>query len=1069
MTFKKTLPLWRGLAAVFVALLIIAAMGYSIADRWRSSVDAALGTESYVTLEEEGGYFQSPYESNKEMWEAAKAHSVKQGREGFVLMKNDNNALPLSAPSESVEIALFGAAAWAPYMQSSGDLKAGNADAVNLDDALENAGYTLNQTMKNVYSNLLANYTVSSRYGNTTITYSNGYVTSPGDMADYQVRECPPDRYTDQSLLTTENNPDGHEWVDVSNWESDLESANASKELIGICVFARGAGESNTYKPGAGTTNFAGEATDNDPLRLSEDELAVIDAAKEHCDKVIVLLNTGNTMEISDIVAGGAHEVDAIGYMGVINDYQCTGIVQVLMGEYNATGALSDTYATYNMSAPAMMNFGGDEYLNISEADSDVGEDPRWPTLAISAGASGGGGFSGGSYSGSEYIVEAEGIYVGYQYYETRYYDSVADDNELVSGAASDKGASDGNGWSYNEEVVYTFGHGLSYLEYTQEITGVSVDLSENGNITATIEVTNDSSEDGYFLTQLYVHQPYTEYDVQNHVEKSAVMFLSSAKVEVGAGETEEVTITVPSKYLASYDYTGAKTYILDPGDYLFTAAAGAHEAVNNFLTEQGYTTSDGMTAAGTGEVVTWNLGSFDDTTFAVDNGYEVTNVADDADMNYWLPGSVTYLSRSNWDTTYPVNYNEGEYVADINESDKKEEWIAQIQGRNYTIDNDGREADYVDGRDTGVKFSSEFITEDIRADINDPYWDILVSGISVNEAIGAIIHGGGQSDTLTNVDNPIVGQNEGVNGIKGDAVDETDEETIYHYNINSQTLMGTSFNPDLAYEWGLLQGASGLHLQKYAVWGTGLTLRRTPYNGRNYEYISEDPMLTNRIGYGILKGTAEMGLVCGPKHIGFNDQEHNRDGIAVYMNEQKFRQTDLRGFQGGLDEGGGLAVMVAFNRIGATNASHHVGMLKDILREEWGFTGVISTDLANNARYFNAESMIMATVTQRAEFGGDNSYISESNNHSETDGTYTYISVDSVKNDPVLVEQARENLKYQLYTFANSAVLNIRTEAVIPWWEALMITAIVVFSVLAAASAVLWIVTTVLPKKEVN
>ena len=1069
MTFKKTMPLWRGLAAVFLALLIIGTMGYSIADRWRSSVDAALGTTSYETIEGDDGYFVSAYDTHKEMWEAARAHSVKQGREGFVLMKNDNNALPLSAPSDSVEIALFGTAAWAPYMQSSGDLKAGNADAVNLDDALSGAGYTLNSTMKNVYSNLLANYTVSSRYGNTTITYSNGYVTSPGDLADYQVRECPPDRYTDQSLLTTANNPDNHEWVDVSNWESELESANASKELIGICVFARGAGESNTYKPGAGTTDFAGNATDKDPLRLSDDELAVIDTAKEHCDKVIVLLNSGNTMEIGDITEGGAHEVDAIGYMGVINDYQCEGIVEVLMGKYNATGALSDTYVQYNLSAPAMMNFGGDEYLNIAEANSDVGEDPRWPDVAISASASGGGGFSGGSYSGGEYIVEAEGIYVGYQYYETRYYDSVADDNTLVSGASSNKGASDGNGWSYSEEVIYPFGHGLSYLKYKQEIKSVSVDLSENGNVTATIDVTNESDKDGYFLTQLYVNQPYTKYDVDNKVEKSAVTFLNSKKVEVKAGDTETIEITVPSKYLASYDYTNAKTYILDEGDYLFTAAAGAHAAANNFLAHEGYAVADGMTAAGTGEVVTWNLGSFDDTTFATDNGYEVTNVADDADLNYRLPDSVTYLSRSDWDATYPVNYNEGDNVADINESDKKEEWIKQIQGRNYEIDNTGKEAEYVDGRDTGVKFGTEFITEDIRADINDPFWDILVSGISVNEAIGAVIHGGGQSDTLTNVDNPIVGQNEGVNGIKGDAVDENDDSVIYHYNINSQTLMGTSFNPDLAYEWGVLQGNAGLHLQKYAVWGTGLTLRRTPYNGRNYEYISEDPMLTNRIGYGILKGTADMGLVCGPKHIGFNDQEHNRDGIAVYMNEQKFRQTDLRGFQGGLDEGGGLAVMVAFNRIGATNASHHVGMLKHILREEWGFTGVISTDLANNARYFNAESMIMATVTQRAEFGGDNSYISKTNDHSEFDGTYTYISVDTVKNDATLVEQARENLKYQLYTFANSAVLNIRTVAVVPWWEALLIAAIVIFSVLAAASAVLWIVTTLLPKKEVN
>lgn len=885
-------------------------------------------------------------------------------------------------------------------MQSAGDLKAGNADRKNLDEALVDAGFTLDQQMKDIYDNILADYTESSRFGNTTITYDNGYVTSPGDLANYQVREVPPDRYTDTSLRSADAGP----WIDIpSDWREQM--AQTKEDRIGIVVFARGAGESNTYKPGAGTTNFAGETTDKDPLALSEDELAVVDAAKDTCDKVIVLLNTGNAMEIGDIAEGGAHEVDAIGYMGVINDYQCIGIVQVLSGEYNATGALPDTYAYKNMSAPAMMNFGGDEYVNISEVDAEVGEDPRWPNEAIYSGASGTSGFGGSSYSGSNYIVEAEGIYVGYQYYETRYYDSIANPSFNASSTA---GSTDGAAWDYNKEVVYTFGHGVSYLDYTQEVTNVTVDLSENGNVTATVAITNNSDEDGYFLAQLYVQQPYTEYDRDNLVEKSAVMFLNSKKAEVGANETVEVEITVPSKYLASYDYTNAKTYILDEGDYLFTAANGAHEAVNNFLAAQGFDTADGMDANGEGDVVTWTLNSFDDTTFATANGHEVTNVADNADMNYWLPGTVTYLSRADWEGTYPVNYN---YEAD---------------------------------------------------------------GETINEALGAVIHGGGQSDTLTYVDNPVVGQNEGVNGIKGtpttDNPNVSEDEVNYHYNVNSQTLMGSSFNPDLAYEWGVLQGDAGIWLQKYAVWGTGLTLRRTPYNGRNYEYISEDPMLTNRIGYGILKGTADMGLVCGPKHIGFNDQEHNRSGIAVYMNEQKFRQTDLRGFEGGLCEGGGLAVMVAFNRIGATNASHHVGMLKDILREERGFTGVISTDLANNAKYFNAEAMIMATVTQRAEFGGNNSYLSESNNHSEGDKTYTYISVDSTKNDAVLVNQAREDLKYQLYTFANSQVVNVRTKSVTPPWESALNGIIIATGILSGAAVILWLASSFInDKKEVK
>ncbi len=1052
---KKLLPLWRGLSSIFLSLLIVFSMGYGIADTWRSTVDGVLGTSSYkINENKEATRFKSDYATSDDMMNAAKEHSIKQGREGFVVMKNDNNALPIA---KNKKIALFGAAAWKPFMQSAGDLKAGNADRVNLDEALEAAGYTLDATMKGIYDVIMADFTETTRYGNTTITYNNGYVTSPGDMKDYQVREVPPSRYTEANLGNA-----------ASDWKSKIDKAST----VAICVFARGAGESNTYAPGS-AKDFAGNKTGEDPLALSVDELAVINAAKETSSRVIVLLNTGNTMEIGKIAKVGSHEVDAIGYMGIINDYQSTGIVQVLSGEYNATGALPDTYAYSNLSSPARMNFGGTHIEDYRLGES-IGTDPRWPGMNIANGAGSSFGGGGGNYNGGMYIVEAEGIYVGYNYYESRYYDSIA--NTDTSKAKSIKGSSTGNGWKYSDEVVYTFGHGLSYLDYEQNITGVSVDKTEDGNITANVAIHNKSNKDGYFLAQLYVQQPYTEYDKTNKVEKSAVMFLNSKKINVKAGQVETVTITVPTKYLASYDYTNAKTYILDQGTYYFTAAAGAHEAVNNFLTAQGYTTDNGMDAKGKGAVKTWALNSFDGVTFSVDNGKKITNVADDADLNYWLPDTVTYLSRSDWDATYPINHNnivqitENEatnwYGYKIDDSDKKDIWIAQMRGMDYTIDNTGAEARNVDGKDTGVKFSTEFIGVDQLNNINDEYWDTLVSGISVNEAIGAVIHGGSQSDVLTNVDNPIVGQNEGVNGIKG-SVKSVDGTKDYHFNINSQTLLASSFNPELAYEWGLVEGNSGLHLQKYHVWGTGLTQRRTPYNGRNYEYISEDAMLTNRMGEGILKGCAEKGIMNGPKHMGFNDQEHNRAGISVYMNEQKMRETDLRGFQGGLEDGGGLAVMVAFNRIGATNASHHVGMLKTILREEWNFNGVVSTDLAGSAQYFNAESMIMATVTQVAEFGGNNSFINKDNDHNQFDTKWKYISVNSTKNDAELVEQARQNLKYQFYTFANSAVMNISTVMVKPWWEVTLITLIWVSAALGGLAVCAWAATKLNPRNK--
>lgn len=1036
----------RGMSAITASVFTLSFLGTSVADTYRTNLDDVLGTQSYVTVTNEDSVrFKSDYNTIEEMMAAAKNIAVREGEEGTVVMKNDNQALPL-APGGAV--ALFGLAAYAPYPYSSGDLKAGNEDAVDLLQALTEEGVNVNETVKNLYLNLMNKHQEVTQNPWTgedqiSIGFDHIYNTTVGDMANYAINEVPPEQFVELGA--------------PADWKSKIDKDSTTA----ICVFARAGGESNTYAPGS-AVNFAGEATGADPLALSEDELAVIDAAKETCSKVIVLLNSGNTMVIKDIAEGGSHEVDGIAYIGCPNDYQCIGIARVLTGKVNATGALPDTYVADNASIPAVQNFGGDYYgdADIVAANAANGFDSRYPGMEISN-VSSAGSFGGGSatYSGGQYIVEAEGIYVGYKYYETRYFDSVMNPSY---NANSSKGATQADSWDYTKEVVYPFGHTISYLEYEQTLKSIEVDKTPEGNITAVIEVANKSSQDGYFLAQLYAQQPYTEYDRQNRVEKSAVMFLNSAKVNVAAGATEEVTITVPAKYLASYDYTNAKTYILDEGEYYFTAAAGAHEAVNNFLGAQGRTVADGMDAEAVGTALVWNGNTaLDTTTYSVDHETKITNVADNADLNYWTgKETVTYLSRQDWEGTYPVNYNK-DVTVNIGDSPRAEEWIAALQGRLYTIRTDNPAAE---GGDKGVRFDTIHIQYEQLADVNNPYWDTLVSSITIDEAVGAVIHGGSRSDVLTYVENPVVLQNEGVNGFTTGYTDEATGKT-YKFNINSQTLLGSSFNPDLAYEWGLVEGNSGLWLDRFDLWGIGLTQRRTPYNGRNYEYISEDPMLTNRIGYGVLKGCAEKGILNGPKHIGFNDQEHNRNGVAAYMNEQKFRETDLRGFQGGLEEGGGLAVMVAFNRIGPVNASHHVGMLQRILREEWGYTGVISTDMMNNAYYFVPESMVMAGITQVADFGGDDNHINLG--EGGVDATWPYISVDTVKNDAALVEQARESLKYQLYTFANSAIMNVSTEKVQVWWDTALRAIIIVSGILTAAAAACWLTLSIMPDKK--
>lgn len=1029
MKAKKFTPAMRGLAALMTCLMVLSIVGTGVANTYRGALDDTLGTESYVTINDDSAArFKTDYATIEDMAAAARDIAIREGEEGTVVMKNDNGVLPLKA---NANVALFGLAAYNVYGP-----KGGNADAASLADALAGAGLNVNETLKDYYMTNIINMHTEMRANRwtgkevPTTVYDHMYVSAPGDWTTYQIAEVPPAEFEALGV--------------PANWKEAI-----AKDSIGICVFARGAGEGNTYKPGS-ALNYAGEATGEDPLKLSADELAVVEAAKETCSKVIVLLNTGNNMMIADIAEGGSHEVDGICYIGCPNDYQTIGIANVLTGKVNATGALASAFVRDHQSIPAVQNVGGDYF-----ADYEIvcrNDDPRYPGKEI--GNIGTGSFGGAdTYNGGMYIVEAEGIYVGYKYYETRYFDAVMGQGNANSAA----GATQGSAWNYGDEMLYTFGHGLSYLDYTQTIKSVTVDRSVNGNITAVVEVKNNSNQDGKFLTQLYVQQPYTDYDRTNLVEKSAVMFLNSAKVDVPAGQSKEVTITIPTKYLASYDANNAKTYILDAGEYYFTAAAGAHEAVNNILAAQGKTVADGMDAAGSKAVVSWKLDQLDNTTFAIANNTTVTNVADDADLNYWLPGTVTYLTRQDWNT-FPINYNK--LNLKIADSPKKDQWIAEMRGETYTISDTGAAAEAV----PGPKFAASEIGAEQLNNINDPYWDKLVHAITIDEAVGAVIHGGSRSDTLTNIDNPVVIQNEGPTGISAGYTDEATGKT-YKFNVNSQTLLGCSFNPELAYQWGLVEGNSCLWVERYDLWGSGLTLNRTPYNGRNYEYISEDPMLTNVIGREVIQGCSDKGIINGPKHMGFNDQEHNRAGISAYMTEQKFRETDLRGFEGALSDAFGMGVMIAFNRIGATNASHHVGMIQKIVRGEWGFKGLISTDMMNNYLYFNAESMVMAGITQVADFAADNSHINLG--EGGVDAVWPHISLETVSKDSNLVEQARENLKYQLYIFANSAILNISTQRVNTWWDTALTVTTYASSILAVLFFLAWVVLTLLPEKK--
>ena len=1089
MKLAKNASLLRGLAATMALLLALTVVGYNIAmsNIAMGMVDSVFGVdrtiyndwtetvEGYTIPGAVDGYsylkgvpYATEYSSADTYAEALKAHIVRQGEEGFALLKNDNNALPIAS---GTTVALFG---WNGYNTPTNHTgtNANNADKITLAAGLTAAGIKLNETItKDDFSNIVT--TINERTGRETTTDTAGMKKA---SANYTIPE--------------------HFEVN-SAWSINKNSTTA------IVMIGRGGGEGANYIPDD-CTNAA------DPLALSEAELNMIRYAKQNCAKVVVLIVTANAMEIGPIAKGGELEVDAIGFCGIPNDYHYQGIANVLAGKVNATGALTDTFAYDNSFNPAVINMGQQQYSDLDTITSF--EDPL--------------GRNSTRYNANNYIVEAEGIYVGYKYYESRYYDSIA--NPTFNAKDPIGSTKIGQAWDYKNEVVYTFGQSLSYTPYTQELKQVKINLAETGTITATIAVKNEGTKEDTFLVQLYVNKPYTQYDIDHKVEKSAIDFLTSGKVTVKAGETKTIDLTLPTHYLASWDSTalnGAGTYVLDEGKYYFTAAAGAHEAVNSVLKAQGFTT-DGTTKENA--VVVWDeIEKFDDKTFSVSNGVEVRNQMENADINYFLgDGTVTYLSRSDYKATFPKNYTnykngsgiEPEAPFTISGAKRQSEWLTELINAQYQL-KEAPENQWVKVDATlpatvgeGKQFATvwEYIMNvaitkpEAFNNIKSAEWQAVANAIRLDVAIASVGAGGHATKEFPGIGNPGSVQSESVSGYSQSL--KLSEGTM-KLNVCSNTLLAASFNPELAYEWGRMEGEGGLWLQKtnspseygtnaVTVWGGGLNQHRTPYNGRNSEYMSEDPMLTNRIGAAQYKGSGEKGAINGPKHMGFNDQELNRQGNACYMTEQKVRETDTRCYEGAMraHEGNATGVMMSFARIGATNCTNSVGSVKNIIREEWGFTGIITTDMGQGNGYHECGSMIMATINQYASMRGGNFFMGSAEAYdlnATAPNTRANLTLDVARKDPTFSAQARQTALYELYTIAHSGsglyveeVANLGEDIVVSeytidhhdptgeqiaqaGWEYIFIGASVVFGILAAAATVGYALAAVNPKKE--
>jgi beta-glucosidase len=993
--FRRT-NVWRGLVFTFTIVFIISNTAAIILESWSNLIDGFLGTKSYavVTDEEEGELWTtyiSDYENTNELINAHKELGKTLLEEGAVLLKN-NGSLPLS---ENPKVTLLGLRSSATVYGATIGVDVPDNQNLSLSEALKEKGFQVNDTMVDIYAVLAQDDRFKQNaFGPNVVNAIAPSFTGvlPGNERAYNVVE-----------------PTLEDFAAIDG--SYMQSINEYSD-VAIVVVGRASSEAADFYPGEMGIDPASGA--RNPLALTNDEKDIINFATDNFDRVIVLVNATATMELEELKTND--KIDGILWIGFPGNYGFRGVASILKGEVSPSGRVPDIYATDSTSSPAMANFGVIPFANARDyLDTAVDR-------------------------GDFYLIQAEGIYTGYRYYETRYADLIMGQGNALSQVGTFDSASN---WNYKEEVSYPFGYGLSYTSFSQTLESVKIS-DDIKTVEAVVTVENTGDVAGKDVIQLYAQAPYYE----GGVEKSAIQLIEYDKTKLlQPGESQTIRIVADLQNLASYDEVNAQTYILDGGQYFFTVGNDSHEAINNVLSKKGYTIEDGMTSEGNAaNVVEWNYnpaGGVDNFTFAVSNsGVEVTNQLEVADLNTWLPGTVTYLSRSDWAGTWPKTYDEI-YIP--------EDMVKYLKNDFYEIKTTDDTSDIIFGDDSiDINFG------DMKnAEFDDPRWEQLLNKVDLQEAILYITKGNRLVPSMESIG--FVGgvyTENGPNGFKMTLsanshpgspwyVSKSDEYAEYNTgDKGSPPLLAATFNKEFAYEYGLLWGNDALFNYMPIIWGPGLNLHRHPYNGRNCEYYSEDPVLAGTIGLELVLGGLEKGLIMAPKHYAFNDQESNRNGIAPFMNEQKARELELRSYQIAV-EGGTLGLMTSFSRIGPVYVGADEALLQKILRDEWGFNGYVVSDMINPASYMTWKESVIAGTTNfdtteiKQEWLG---YITETTN--------------KFGNDATMLKAIKERVHQSLWVFAQSNLMNSlnsssRLVQVNTWWRILYKAIIAVSGIL--------------------
>ena len=870
--------------------------------------------------------------------------------QGTVLLKNQDDALPLKS---GAHLSLFSANS----VKADGANMLTKSKGVTAKEVLEQEGFKVNDKLWQFYSK-----DAGKKYG-----LAAGSVNF-GDGEDFRINEAS---------------------IDVLKREPGL--LDSVKGTVPVYLLSRVAGEGRDMP--RSMYNHASSDQDKRRTYLEPDsnELSVLNYLNQNFDNVVLVVKSNAALDL-----GWLDQFPHIRSV-VYSENITRQLAGVLSGRLNPSGRTVDTFARHALDSPAAHNFGDYQYYNKQ-----------------------------GKPTKYNYLTYAEGIYVGYRYYETRYEDKV-----LGQGNAGD--------FDHAREVIYPFGYGLSYTTFDWRDFHIN---QEGDRFVASLVVENTGNRPGRDVVELYAQSPYTEYDKANGVEKSAVDLVGYAKTpQLQPGAHTSVKITFGRSQLKAYDAKTAKTFIFDAGEYRFTAAHDAHDAVNNILAQKGRTINNGMTAPGNPSLVasyTPTNAQVDVTTFSKDakTGKKITNLFD------FARADTTYLSRADWTGTFPKH--------DGVPSDQISTWGGEINGEKdghpkaYTwkkIADDSLIAK-LDGHDSGTPVARRSIhTRPVFGKDNKrsliemrglPYeskeWDALLDQMTEDDYWKVTIDAGYGLDFIKSVGKPYTMDADAANGLFYGGTGKTFPNVM---------MLAQSFNHDLAEQFGKMIGNEALLGGASGWYAPSMDIHRTPFSGRNGEYYSEDPFLSGSTASAEVSGAASKGVYTYIKHFALNDQEDHRGdrpgnfSVATWANEQSIRQIYLSPFEAcikapelpmkyvkKLPDGSykqaiakvpaAMGVMSSFNRIGATWTGGSYQLMTKLLRQEWGFNGLVITDNANTGVFMSPYQMI--------EAGADAKLLN-------VDKDPTGEKLDF--KDPATYQYARQAAHHMLYAVANSKAMN--------------------------------------------